>query len=363
MNEDAPSNDQKSGTLGRLVTGLLAVALFVLGLQLLRGAGETLGPWLKTELRRVISNDASALGASWLGSYLLMNGSVVAAVSLTFFEQAVVDASEVFIMIVGSRLGAAGIVVAVGAVDYFQREVFSLRRACAVGVLAFLVTHLQTIPATLAGYLPLYLAGDAFVSMLDFSAASLPVPPGVGLVSSYLLEAVGPVIAAIGGVALLFAALNLFDRLFDEIDVEAARRRYFRFVRNRWWAFLLGLAVTTLTLSVAFSLSVVVPLYNRGHTSERELIPYILGANIGTMIDTLLVAFLVDKPGALAVVALFLVATALASLLLLVFHNFAEWFAGGLLEWIVSETGHFATYLVSLAVVPALILAVGMLVG
>ena len=51
--------------------------------------------------------------------------------------------------------------------------------------------------------------------------------------------------------------------------------------------FALGLAVTTLTMSVSVSLSVLVPLSARGYIRRENVIPYIMGANITTFVDTL----------------------------------------------------------------------------
>ena len=52
--------------------------------------------------------------------------------------------------------------------------------------------------------------------------------------------------------------------------------------------FLLGALVTLLTMSVSLSLSILVPLSMRGYVRRENVIPYVMGANITTFIDTLI---------------------------------------------------------------------------
>lgn len=343
--------------LKRFGLGLLTLILFVFALQILRDAGSTLGPRLNESLRGFVTGEPSALGASWLASYLLMNGSVVAAVALTFFEQAAVNFTELFMMLTGSRLGAAGIIVAVGAVDYFQKRAFTLRKACSMGVLVFVVTHLQTIPAALLGYLPAKLVPDGVGALLGFSRARLPMPEGIGAITEGVVDVLGPPVSLIAGVLVLLAALKTFDQITDGVDLGAIRDRYFEFLTNRWWSFLFGLVLTSITLSVGFSLAVVVPLYNRGFVENREVIPYVMGANIGTLFDTILVALFVHVPGGLAAVLLFVLSTGAVTLLFLFRHEKFARLSVLLADWTVREHWRFMLFLVSLAVVPTLLFA------
>ncbi|MFB6201663.1 MAG: hypothetical protein ABEI98_06600 [Halorhabdus sp.] len=90
-----------------------------------------LAPELRPILSRVVHGSASALGSSWMSAYVLLNGSVVAAVALSLFDAQLVTATQLFLLVVGSRLGAAGIVVLVGGSDSLQQSAYSSRRATA----------------------------------------------------------------------------------------------------------------------------------------------------------------------------------------------------------------------------------------
>ena len=66
--------------------------------------------------------------------------------------------------------------------------------------------------------------------------------------------------------------------------------------------FAMGGLVTLLTLSVAISLTLLVQLSMKGIVRRHGIVPYVMGANITTFIDTLFAAFVLDAPKAVTVV-------------------------------------------------------------
>jgi sodium-dependent phosphate cotransporter len=81
--------------------------------------------------------------------------------------------------------------------------------------------------------------------------------------------------------------------------------------------FILGAGVTALTMSVSVSLSLLVPLSARGYIRRENVIPYILGANITTFIDTLIAAALLTNPAAVTVVLVQMISVTTVSLIIL----------------------------------------------
>ncbi|MFB6352508.1 MAG: sodium:phosphate symporter, partial [Halobacteriales archaeon] len=91
-------------------------------MQLLGAATDAAAPLLRRALVTVVAGDAPSLGLGWLGAYAVANGSVVAALALSLFRADILSSSQLFLMVAGSRLGAAAIVVFIGAADYLQRR-------------------------------------------------------------------------------------------------------------------------------------------------------------------------------------------------------------------------------------------------
>ena len=81
--------------------------------------------------------------------------------------------------------------------------------------------------------------------------------------------------------------------------------------------FVLGALVTLISMSVSLSLSLLVPLSSRGFVRRENVIPYIMGANITTFIDTLLAAVLLNNPMAFTIVFVEMVSITIMSLLIL----------------------------------------------
>ncbi len=331
---------------------MVAVGLFLFAVQLLGGATEALSPLIERLLRRALVGPFPALGIGWLASYLLANGSVVAALAVSLFAADLVTPTELFLLVSGSRLGAAGVVLFIGALDFLARREAGLRESLRLGVLTFVCTYAVFVPSTVVGYLALPWA-DPLVALFSgvtgllIRSLSMLRPVALGIVDQ--LGATGGFLLA---VVLLLVSLRLFDRTFARLDTDHLRDRYFGYLSRVWLSFLAGLLLTGITTSITFSLGVVVPLYNREYLTRRETVPYILGANIGTFSDTLVVAVVLESPVAVATVAAVMgLGLAVTLVALLRF----EWFyrrVRAIQMRIVTDRRVFVAFLLGIGVVP-----------
>jgi len=330
----------------------LTVALFLFAIRLLGSATDALTPFLRRALDRVVVGDWSALGLSWLATYLLANGSLVAALSLSLFTAGLVPSSQLFLMIVGSRLGAAAVVVFIGAFDYLNAELDTLRESTRLGLLTFLLTHSVYVPVLVVGYVSLPL-----VQSLPGPDGSVPdggvaAPDPLSGLTEAVVAVVGPRVAFLLAFGCILLSLQLFDRLLDAVDKQRLRRRSIRDLNDKWMSFGIGLLLTGLTTSVAFSLGVVVPLYNRGHIKRTEIMPFLLGANIGTLVDTLVVAVALDTPTGVAMVTALLGISFVISVLLLLAYPTYSRVIGAIQREILADQRYFVGFLLALVLVP-----------
>ena len=83
--------------------------------------------------------------------------------------------------------------------------------------------------------------------------------------------------------------------------------------------FLLGCGVCLLTLSVSVALTVLVPLVAKGYLRRANTLPYIAGANITTLADTLVAAILLGNLDAVRVVASATLSVAVLTVIVLAF--------------------------------------------
>ncbi|WP_322821282.1 hypothetical protein [Chloroflexus sp.] len=344
------------GVCQRCGFAIIGLITFVLALELLKrgaaGYGRVLIGWLD------ISSAASALGFGWLLSYIFLSGSPVAAVAVSFFASGVIDGLQTFTMITGSRLGASFIILFVGFLYYLRGH----RRAAsvAIGVLSLLTTAAIYLPALGLGY---WLLSSQLVGVIPASADSplssvldLIIDPVVAVIVRLLPEWSLLVVGAL----VLLGAFSLLDRAIPEVPGgQQVFGKAGQLLYRPWVMFLLGAAVTSFTLSVSVSLSILVPLTVRGVIRRENALPYIMGANITTFIDTLVAALLVGGAAAFTIVLVEMVCVAFFSLVVL--FLFYRWFARVLLwleERIVRSLPRLIAFLGIMLVVPLLLLFV-----
>lgn len=348
--------DPAAGPKRRLLVGTVALALFLFALRLLAGATQDMAPDLAGGLPAFLDGPLAALAAGWILTYVLSNGSAAAAVALTFAGAGILGPLEFVLMLAGTRLGSASFLLLLGGLDFLRRKGGSLRRSSELGLLTFLVTHSVYLPATA-------LAVALVPGLATSVGAAVPVPaldvPALELLPSLADRAVawiGPASALGAGIVLLLAAFRLLDGIVGQLDPDRVRERYLSRLGRPWPAFGLGAVVTALTASVAFSVGAVVPPYNRGMVRREEAVPYLLGANVGTLSDTLLVAVLLGDPAGIGATVILGLAGAVLSILALAALRWYGPLVERGLETVTATRAAAAGFVASLVLVPALLL-------
>jgi Na+/phosphate symporter len=296
---------------------LICISLFlvVLSLELIKAGTANLA-----ELGHGLTSRGlpACLGVGWLLACVLCSGSPVAAIALALLAARTLTEIESFAMIIGSRLGASFVVLAVGLL--YDLRTRGQRGGVYVGTLAFLTTASVYVPGLGLGYLLLRydcLAGLRFEPPVFFK-------DGVSAVFDPIVDLAREACTAIGfplwsltilGIICLMIAFKIFDLTLPQTDPLGGRvGQLSTTIFRPSVAFLIGMLVTCVTLSVSLSLTLLVPLTVRGLIRRENLIPYILGANITTFVDTLVVAFLVNHPAAFSIVLCAVVVVTLISL-------------------------------------------------
>lgn len=328
----------------------VSLALLVLALETLKAGAAGLRPVLDA---LSASGVPGFLGVGWLGAYLALSGSPVAAVAVSLFSGGTVSDTEAFAMINGSRLGASFIVLLVGFLAYLRG-----RRSpdgIYVGVVALIVAFTLWTPVVPLGWFVLragWLDGVRFGSPgVVTGVIDVIFAPQVDRLDGWL-----PDIALFGlGMALVLAAFSAFDRALPNLENPGPRFERFAAAFHRPLSmFVLGLLVTGMTLSVSLSITILVPLTLKGYVRRQHIIPYVMGANIATWVDTLFAALLVNSPRAFTIVFTQMATGAVVSLFVLLvlydpYRRAVLWAA----HRATSSRAGFAAFLCVLMVLPA----------
>jgi Na+/phosphate symporter len=162
----------------------------------------------------------------------------------------------------------------------------------------------------------------------------------------------------LAGLGVLWVSFWLFDQVLPEPNLEGGRfARMAHLVYQPLVMFLLGSALTLITLSVSLSLSLLVPLSARGYVRRENAIPYIMGANITTFVDTLLATVVLGSSEAFTVVLVSMVSVTLFSLLvLLLISRRYQRAVLGLVEWTTASNRNLALFMFTILAVPLVLM-------
>ena len=343
--------------LRRLFYASSSIFVFVFGLQLLGESTQAVAGSIEGIIRALVSGDLSALGTGWFLAYAVLNGATSAAIGIAFLESGLITVTNTFMMIGGSRLGASFIVVFIGLLEYLQGKNPDIRDSCSVGILQFITTYAAYIPATILGY---FLVANFDTSFLALSAPE-SLTYGLDMIYGGLISALsshlGPLTLFTGSVIVLVWSLQMFDRGFKGISEEKFRSKYLRFLfTNRWVSFGMGAGITLLTTSVALSVGIIVPLYNRGYFRRKEIIPYLMGANITTMISSLMAAAVMgSKQGMMAALVLTSAVLITTIVLLAVYDRFYS-LLKTVFDTVMLRDRYLAAFIIVLFLIPLLLI-------
>jgi solute carrier family 34 (sodium-dependent phosphate cotransporter) len=352
----------------RRAASLLAGLFFLVGaLQLMKTGAAALDVLQDGSI--LVENALSTLGLGWLGALLVLSGSPVAATALALVaagEQTGtggVTELEGFTMLTGSRLGAAFVVLLV-AVVYALRSGEGKRRAP-------LSTAVLALTATAVVYVPAAFLGAALLSWGPFASLELGFPGQLvdlidfvygGAVEEAERSLPAPVVF-LAGLGALLLAFKLIDTALPDLDDASVSRRP-DWLRRKWPMFGLGCAVALVTMSVSVALTILVPLVAKGVVRREHVLPYILGANITTLGDTMFVAFALDSPAAVRIVLAEVIAAGTISVLLLAFAYPLLWTVlWDAQTWVTRTRMRLAGFTLAVLSIPVATLSLGALVG
>ncbi len=340
----------------KILLFLLSLFLFILAINLMKTGARSMVPLIRDTFR--VTNPLNSLGFGWLFAYVIMSGSPVAASALAFFDAGALSQLSTFTMITGSRLGASFIVLFLGFLYVLRGR--NRSTSLSMGLLSLTVTGSTYFVGMFIGLALLY--SDAFGNIHPSTGATLEsvVDLMYGPIITFLLThlprwALFPI-----GLGIILLSFNLFDRCLPEMSLKESQvGQVSRLIYKPWVMFLLGAGITMISMSVSLSLSILLPLSARGYVRRENVIPYIMGANITTFIDTLLAAVLLGNPQAFTIVLAEMVSIAVVSIILLM--TIYGWYARSMLRfvgWVTETNLHLAIFMITIFLIPLVLLLV-----
>lgn len=342
--------------LSKIALFISSLYLFVVSITLMKDGARGVAPLVRNFF--AVTNAANCLGFGWLFAYTIMSGSPVAAASLTFFDAGVVDKLGAFAMITGSRLGAGFIVLFIG----FLYVLRGRDRATSLSM------GLISLTVTITTYLPGFFLGALILRAGWMDRVQLRSGALLRSIIDRIVEPVtGPLVSLLPnwavfllGLGIILLSFNLFDKCLPQMTIKESQVGWLsRLVYRPVVMFALGALVTMISMSVSLSLSILVPLSARGFVRRENVIPYIMGANITTFIDTLLAAVLLNNPPAFTIVYVGMFSISIVSLAILL-TAYPHYLRGvlGFVSWVTEANRNLAIFMAAIFVVPIVLMLI-----
>ena len=318
-----PATTPRRGGARRLGRGALWAGRFLLALFLFVGALQVMktgaaGLDLLQHGGLLVKNAVSTLGLGWIGALFVLSGSPIAASALTLVAAGSISETEGFAMLTGSRLGAAFVVLLVAVIYALRGGSGERLKPVSTAVIAISATAVVYVPGSVLG---LFLLKSA-----PFQAIDLHFPASfsdlIDVVYGGLLDRIESwpsLLLFVGGLVILLVSFKLIDQVVPEVSEERIESAGLAWLKRKWPMFGLGCLVALVTMSVSVALTVLVPLVTKNYIKREHIVPYIMGANITTLGDTLLAAFLLDHPPAVRIVLASIAGSTIVSVFILAF--------------------------------------------
>jgi len=359
IGDDAPgpaeAPERRSGAatlLNKAAHFLGAIFLLILSIELMKRGAQSIAPRLQGTFP--VDNMVSTLGLGWLGAYFVLSGSPIAISALALFGAGATTQAQTFTMIAGSRLGASFIVLLVGFLYAMRSRNRERRReSIGMGVLALGMTAVVYVPGMFLGYGILksgMLSGVNWAASQDVNGAIDLIWGPLTRIATDLLP--GPLLFPLG-LAIILLAFKALDVVLPSLDGEKHADGKGHWLTKPWPMFALGALAALLTLSVSVALTILVPLASKGYIHRKEAIPYIAGANITTLADTMVAGMLTGNPIAVQIVLAQVIAVSIITLVILaVAYRPLQRLIMALDEWIVATTPRLVFFVSALFVMP-----------
>jgi Na+/phosphate symporter len=306
--------------------------------------------------RFAVNNPANSLGFGWLFAYTIMSGSPVAAAALTFYDAGVISLLSTFTMITGSRLGASFIVLFIGFIYVLRGR--NRSNSLGMGLLSLIVTGTTYLAALVVGIFLLQSGILDNVQLQSGAALNSMTDLIFDPITTFFLTYLPHWSLFLIGLVIIMISFNLFDKCLPDMALKESQvGRLSRLVYRPWVMFVLGAAITLISMSVSVSLSILVPLSQRGFVRRENVIPYLMGANITTFIDTLLAAVLLNNPPAFTVILVGMISITVVSVLILAFlYHPYEHAMLALVNNIVASNRNLALFMFTILIIPIILL-------
>ncbi len=285
----------------------VSLYFFISAIMLIKESAGMMAEFLAEKIVLVIRDTTSGVFAGWIGTALLHSSGAFDSIIVAFVSSGAMPLALAVATLIGAELGTTVTPFLISVLNQVRKKE---HQDAAFNVT---LTHVLYNLSTLAIFYPLELffgvftwiatqGGNIFVKAPWLNA----VPDILDVITPWVkpvLQFIPPWGGIVAGAVMLILALNGVERYMTEIFNMPRSWNLIRATFQKpYRSFLAGFLFTMLIPSTTVMVSLLVPLATSGVLgAEFYILPYILGANIGTVFDVMIAAMATGDPFALGV--------------------------------------------------------------
>lgn len=341
---------------------------FLASIVLIKCSAVRFGESLAKQVLYLVHDTTGGVFAGWISTALLQSSGAFDSILVALTSAGILPMSLSVAGIIGAEIGTTVTPQLVSVLGYIRKKGGEFGASFRVAMIHFwynLFALLIFYPLELfTGVLTsIAYAGSSFFSKVQGLGA---IPSILEVVTPWiepLLHYIPPWVGLIGGVVLLMASL-IFSEQF--LTATFSMPRSWSIIRATFAkplrSFLAGFIFTIFVPSTTVMVSLLVPLAASGVISaDYYILPYILGANIGTVFDVMMAALATGDPVAIGVWLVHLTINIIGAAIFLPLMKPFGIFVEKATEYLTNHTLRVVIFLGLLYLIPFLVIILGIM--
>ncbi|UCH56676.1 MAG: Na/Pi cotransporter family protein [Candidatus Bathyarchaeota archaeon] len=296
-----------STKIRNILGSVLAVYIFISGIVLIKSSAVIMGEYLAETIILLIKDTTSGVFAGWIGTARLHSSGAFDSIVVAFTSSGVLPISLAVATIIGAEIGTTNTPFLVSVLGHIRKK---SRLTASFNVT---LSHVLYNLFTLLIFYPAELLTGVFSKIAQQGSSIFvratwlkAVPDLIDVATPWidpLLKLIPPWTGlVIGSAALIIALIGLENNMTAIFSIPTSWNLIRATFTKPLRAFVAGFLFTILVPSTTVMISLLVPLAGSGVIlADYYILPYILGANIGTVFDVMIAALATGDPVSLGV--------------------------------------------------------------
>ncbi|MCD6262817.1 Na/Pi cotransporter family protein [Candidatus Bathyarchaeota archaeon] len=341
---------------------------FLASIVLIKSSATLFGESLAEQILRLVHDTTGGVFAGWISTALLHSSGAFDSIVVAFTSAGILPMKLSVAAIIGAEIGTTVTPQLISVLGYIRKKGEEFSSSFRVTMMHFWYNLF-----TLMIFYPLELFTGLLTRIAQGGSSFFSKVPGLRTIPSLLdlitpwirplLQHIPPWAGLIGGVCVLMSSLMLAER---SMTATFSMPRSWNLIRATFTkplrSFLAGFIFTIFVPSTTVMVSLLVPLAASGVIgADYYILPYVLGANIGTVFDVMTAALATGDPVAIGVWLVHLSINLIGAAIFFPLLRSFGVFVGRATRYLTSHRLRAVVFLSVFHVIPVLVIVIGML--